>query len=324
MKTINKHVWLALAMLWLIGCQSHQDAKLMEVQVDTTLADNVPAPSGDEVSTQEAPATLVGAPADKAKLPPHQFIRTADVKFRVENVAQATHQIEAVITQQGGFVTYTKLDSQKDDTQTVAISADSLLETTRYTVSNTMTLRVPNASLDTTLRALTGLSDYLDFREIKSDDVALQRLTAAQTRQRNRAYDRRMHEAMNRREQKLGDTNDTEENRLTHQQQTDEAQVSDLALVDQLQFSTVTLTIYQRQSVQRTVLPNSNDVQAYQLGFLSRATDALATGASLLESFLLVLIEGWGIILFCLVAYMLCRYALGRFRRPLAGMKSTG
>ena len=156
MKILIPPILLALTLFWLAGCQSQQEAK---VALPEITLDNVPTPSGDEVSTQEAPATLMAAPADKAKLPPHQFIRTANVKFRVENVAKATHQIEAVITQQGGFVTYTKLNSQKDDTQAVAISADSLLETTRYTVSNTMTLRVPNASLDTTLRALTGLSD---------------------------------------------------------------------------------------------------------------------------------------------------------------------
>lgn len=323
MKILNQPILLTLIFCWLVGCQSQQAAQELELQVDTTLAGNVPAPSGDEAATQEAPAMLVGVPADKVTLPARQFIRTADVKFRVGNVAEATHQIEAITAQQGGFVTYTKLDSQKDDTQTVAISADSLLETTRYTVSNTITLRVPNTRLDTTLRALTNLSDYLDFREIKSDDVALQRLAAAQTRQRNLAYDQRLRNAVNRRGQKLGDTNATEENRLNHQQQTDESQVNDLALVDQLQFSTVTLTVYQRQSVQRTVLPNSNNVQVYEPGFLTRVTEALAAGGHVLANFILILLEGWGIILFCLVAYLLIRYVVGRFKRPLIGAKST-
>ncbi|RYF53859.1 MAG: DUF4349 domain-containing protein, partial [Cytophagaceae bacterium] len=276
-----------------------------------------PAQSENEAPTQEATATLLGAPSDQTKLPAHQFIRTADVKFRVDNVASATNRIEAITAQSGGFVIFTKLNSQKDDTETVSISADSLLETTRFTVSNTMTLRVPNARLDTTLRALVGLSDYLDFREIKSDDVALQRLAAARTQQRNAAYNKRLRAAINKRDQKLGDINDTEENRLNHQQQTDEAHINDLALVDQLQFSTITLNIYQRQSMLRTVLPNSNDVKTYEPGFLTKAADALVTGGHVLVSFILLLLEGWGIILFCLVAYILIRYVVRRFRQTL-------
>ncbi|MBO0952148.1 DUF4349 domain-containing protein [Fibrella forsythiae] len=320
MKTLNNPILLALTLLWLASCQSKQESpkQVYQPQSDARLLTDSTAPQPvPEATAQEAPATLPGASADQTKLPARQFIRTADIKFRVDNVVNATNRIEAITARYGGFVTFTRLDSQKDDTETVAISADSLLETTRFTVSNSMTLRVPNARLDTTLCALVGLSDYLDFREIKSDDVALQRLAAAQTQQRNTAYTQRLRAAIDKRGSTLGDVNDTEENRLTHQQQTDEARINDLLLVDQLQLSTITLTIYQRQSCQRTVLPNGNDVKAYEPAFLTKAADALATGGHVLANVILLLLEGWGIILFCLVAYVLIRYIIGRFRRTL-------
>lgn len=309
MKILHKPVLLML--FCLAGCQSRQEAGQayqaeMTLRADTTLE--------SDAHSMEAPAAT-GSPASETKLPARQFVRSADVKCRVDDVVEATHRIEAITAQHGGFVTYTKLDSQQDGTETVAISADSLLETTRYTVSNTITLRVPNARLDTTLRAITELANHLDFREIKADDVALQRLAAAQARQRNRAYDQRLRTAIDRQGRRLGDINDTEENRLNHQQQTDEARINDLTLADQLQFSSITLNVYQRQTIQRTVLPSLTNVQAYEPGFLTKAADALAAGAHVLENFVLLLLEGWGVILFCFGAYILFRYVSGRLKR---------
>ncbi|MEZ0541432.1 DUF4349 domain-containing protein [Fibrella arboris] len=315
MKPLIQPILLAMTLFWLAGCQSQQEAKM--TRPDAAL-NNVPAPAATDEPDQEAPAPLPGAPAGQINLPDHQFIRTAAVKFRVNNVVTATNQIETITARQGGFITLTRLDSQKDDTETVAISADSLLETTRFTVSNSLTLRVPNAHLDTTLRALVGLSEYLDFREIKSDDVALQRLAAAQTQQRTAAYTQRLRAAVNRGNQRLGDLNDTEENRLNHQQQTDEATINDLALVDQLQFSTITLNIYQRQSIQQRVLPNVDEVRLYEPGFLTKAAAALVAGGHILATFVLLLLEGWGIMLFCVAVYFSARYVTGRFKRPLA------
>lgn len=311
MKIPHKLLLLALTLLCLAGCQSRQEAG-QAYQAEVTLrADTV---LESDAQSLQAPASTA-SPDEETKLPARQFVRSADVKCRVDDVPKATHRIETIVAQHGGFVTYTKLNSQTDGTETVAISADSLLETTRYTVSNSMILRVPNARLDTTLRAITGLADHLDFREIKADDVALQRLAAAQTRQRNQSYDQRLRTAIDKRGRRLGDINDTEENRLNHQQQTDEAQINDLTLADQVQFSSVTLNVYQRQTVQRTVLPNITDVKRYEPSFLTKAADALATGGTVLASFVLLLLEGWGIILFCLVAYALFRYVTSRFKR---------
>ena len=38
-----------------------------------------------------------------------KFVRTADVKFKVKNVAKSTYAIEDATTKFGGFVTYTHL-----------------------------------------------------------------------------------------------------------------------------------------------------------------------------------------------------------------------
>ena len=112
------------------------------------------------------------AAIEKNNDPERKFIRTADVKFKVNNVANTTTYIEDICTAQGGFVIYTNLASNIDEHTETPIGSDSLLETTFYTVTNNMTLRVPNTKLDSTLKDIAKSVDYLDYRIIKADDEA--------------------------------------------------------------------------------------------------------------------------------------------------------
>jgi len=133
----------------------------------------------------------------------HKFIKTADLKFRVKSVIQSTYHIENSTVAQGGFVAYTNLSSNIDDISVVKISADSSLETTHYTVSNTITLRVPNTKLDTTLREISKDIDFLDYRIIKSDNVALQALSNHLTHKRAEENRTRLIDAIDQKGKKL-------------------------------------------------------------------------------------------------------------------------
>ena len=275
-------------------------------------------------SDAEAPKSLdapaPSASAEKEALLARQFIRPADVKCRVENVAKAVDRVERITAQQAGFVVLTKLDSQINDTEMVAVSADSLLETTHYTVNNTMTLRVPNARLDTTLRAIVALANFIDVREIKSDDVALQRLTADLTRRRNADHDVRLRRAIDGRGRKLGETTTAEDSRLNGQAESDEARINDLSLADQIQYSTVTLNLYQRPLTTRTLFPNFTNVRVYEPSFFTQAADALATGADVLVALVLFLLKSWGVILFVLAVYIGVKLGIRRWRLAKASV----
>jgi Domain of unknown function (DUF4349) len=124
------------------------------------------------------------AAIENYKDPERKFVRTADIKFKVKSVVNTTTDIENICTAQGGFVIYTNLASNIDDHTETPISADSILETTHYTVTNTMTLRVPNTKLDSTLKDIAKSIDYLDYRIIKADDVSLQILANDFTQKR--------------------------------------------------------------------------------------------------------------------------------------------
>ena len=76
-----------------------------------------------------------------------KFIRTADIKFKVKNVAKSTYAIEDATTKFGGFVTYTNLQSNASEKEETKVSQDSTLITTKYAVTNDITIRVPNTNM---------------------------------------------------------------------------------------------------------------------------------------------------------------------------------
>ena len=234
-----------------------------------------------------------------------KFIRTAELKFKVKNVLASTYSIENITNRQEGFVTYTNLISNINNVTTTAISVDSSLETTYFTVKNDIILRVPNTKLDTTLKEISKNIDFLDYRIIKAEDVALQILSNSLTQQRSEKNENRLINAIDNRGKKLGETTIAEEVLLSKQEQADRAKISNLSLADQINFSTINLSIYQRQSIKRELISNSKNIEAFEPSFGSKVVESSKLGWKVLEALILFLIKIWGLFLFAIIVFFI-------------------
>ena len=125
-----------------------------------------------------------------------KFVRTADIKFKVKNVANSTYAIENTTNKFGGFVTYTNLQSTISDKSETKINQDSTLEITKYRVENNITIRVPNIRLDTVIKTIAKQIDFLEYRIIKADDVSLQMLSNQLTQNRTENQKKRSKKAI--------------------------------------------------------------------------------------------------------------------------------
>ena len=248
------------------------------------------------------------AAVEKNKDTTRKFIRTADLKFKVRSVIKSTYNIEDITAKQGGFVIFTKLASNLDYTNTVPVSADSSLETTYYTVNNTITLRVPNTKLDSTLKLISMNIEYLDYRVIKAEDVALQILSNNLTQRRAAKNEERLTNAIDSKGKKLKETTSAEEMVVSKQEQADNAKIANLSLTDQIKFSTINLTIYQRQTVKRELIPNNKNIDAYEPGFGSKIVESIKFGWTILETIFIFLTRLWGVFLIGIVAYLVYRF----------------
>jgi hypothetical protein len=244
------------------------------------------------------------AAVEKNNDPERKFIRTADVKFKVKSVVKSTTDIENICTAQGGFVIYTNLASNIDEHTETPISADSILETTHYTVINTITLRVPNTKLDSTLKDIAQSIDYLDYRIIKADDVSLQILANNFTQKRATINYNRITNDIESNHKKLNETTDAEEIVLSKQEQADIAKIANLSLNDQIKFSTVNLSIYQRQGIKRVVIFNENNIEKYEIGFGYKLLEGFIYGWNLLKILFVFLSKLWGLALLGILLYL--------------------
>lgn len=231
----------------------------------------------------------------------HKFIRTADLKFKVKNVIKSTYDIENITARQSGFVTYTNLTSNIENVNTIAVSADSSLETTYYSVTNNIVLRVPNFKLDTTLKEIAKHIDFLNYRIIKAEDVALSILSNKLTQRRTKKNEDRLINAIDKRGKKLRETTDAEELLLSQQERSDNSLISNLSLQDQIDFSTINLTIYQRQTIRRELISNDKNIDEYEPNLGQKLKESVKTGWEIVTTFFVFITKFWGLILIAIV-----------------------
>lgn len=226
-----------------------------------------------------------------------KFVRTADIKFKVKNVAKSTYAIENIVAKNGGFVTFTDLKSNINEKSETKISQDSTLETTKYTVDNTITMRVPNTQLDTVLKSMAKEVAFLDSRLIKADDVALQLLSNKMSQKRLASHQKRLEKGIDTKGKKLNDISNAEDNVLNKETQSDESVLQNLSLEDQVNFSTVTLYLYQRESIQQEIIANEKSINAYRPHIGMQIWDSLKTGWFMFEAIIAFVTQLWALIL---------------------------
>lgn len=254
-----------------------------------------------------APTTMSSSAARATDDTNRRFIRTADLRFRVKDVVKTTYAIEDLIAGFGGHVEHTELSSRVDQRSTTPVSEDSLLETTRFTVINRATLRVPAVKLDTALKSLARFVDFLDSRTVKAEDVRLMLLSNRMTQQRIARHQQRMETAIDEQGRRLRETAGAEDRLLDRKEQADQARLSNMGLEDRIAYSTIIIDIYQRQSTRHDMLANEQSIDRYEPGFFSQLADALAFGWRMLVRIVLFMARSWSVLMIMAAVFMLLR-----------------
>lgn len=257
------------------------------------------AEAPEELSTNDVTpeAAISSSAAVEKKDSTRKFVRTADLKFKVKNVPQTTYEIENITNKFDGFVTYTNLQSNIIDEFETKISQDSTLETTRYNVENNITIRVPNKRLDTVIKCIAKQIDFLDYRIIKADDVSLKMLSNQLAQQRSTAKEKRVEKAIDSKGKKINDVMEAENNLANQKEQKDVAKLENLSIQDQINFSTLSIQIYQRESVKQEMVANTKDYNYYKPNIGIRLLDSLKTGWNVLLDIIVFLFQIWWLLL---------------------------
>ncbi|TDO94983.1 DUF4349 domain-containing protein [Flavobacterium sp. 245] len=234
-----------------------------------------------------------------------KFIRTADIKFKVKNVVKSTYAIENAVAKFGGFVTYTNLQSNIHDQIKTKISQDSTLETTKYSVENNITIRVPNTQLDTVIKSIAKQIDFLDFRVIKADDVSLKLLANQLSQKRSTVSEKRVEKAIDTKGKKINDIMEAENTLANQKEANDNRTIDNLSMQDQINFSTVTLQLYQNETIKQEITAGEKDSAFYKPNLGIQIIDALKSGWYILQAILVFFLNLWPFILIGLGGFFL-------------------
>jgi len=278
-------------------------------QAETSLED---APATEEaVSASESGESKIVENVSKNKVPDRKLVRTADIKFKVKNVAQSTYAIENAVNRYGGLITNNNLQSRISETNRTKVSRDSILETSKYVVENNLTLRIPNRSLDTVVKAIAKEIQYLDYRVIKADDVALQMLSNQLAQQRNNNHNARLEHGVERVGKKLNQVTDAEENLLGKNENSDQAAIQNLSLQDQVNYSTITLAMYQNETLRTEMVAIAKTGGDYG-NFGLEVWDGIKNGWFILERLIAFVVQLWSVVLIGGILVLLYRKFLGK------------
>lgn len=291
MKTIPK---VGLAILILGIAYSCKQAEESENATSTA----------DYATATDSASVISSSAAVQPKNSNRKFVRTADIKFKVKNVAKSTYAIENVTNKFGGFVTYTNLESHINQKEETRVSQDSILETTKFTVDNNITIRVPNTKLDTVIKSIAKEIDFLDSRLIKADDVTLQMLSNKLAQKRSESTEKRIANSIDTKGKKLNQVMAAEETLDTKKEANDNKTIENLSLNDQVNFSTLTINLYQRESIKHELYPSEKSINNYRPNLGLQIWDSLKTGWFMLESIIAFIIQLWAIFLILFLGWI--------------------
>jgi len=208
----------------------------------------------------------------------HLFIRTADVRCRVDEVANSTYRVERVVNGLGGYVSNTQLASNQTWQQQTQVTDDSIKQVTRYVVSNTVTIRVPARNLDTLLSALVPLVEYMDYRNVTVNDITLEQLAKQLEQVRLAKYNAMLQDKVVDETNKPDKIMNAADAMLAKQEQMDYAYIESLRLKDQVAYATLSLQLYQPETSSTVMIFHEKPTPPYEIGIGERIGDSLYAG----------------------------------------------
>ncbi len=274
------------AMLMFTGCSEQKAETTDLIEMSDSLAING--------------ATTSLEPFEKRK-----FIKTADLRFKVKNVQDATNKIEDIAEKYEGFITEAELLTNVIKTNEVEISEDSVLHNKAYEITNQITMRIPNQYFDKVLREIQPVMTFVERKRIAADDVSFSLIASDLRKKRFSKFENRFEKEIEQKSKKLVETTASEEKLLDYQTQADNNKVQTMSLNDQVNYSTLTVELYQPVTNTVEMLPNMENPFAYQPNLFLRIWQSVRTGWFLFEEVLIFVTKLWMFMLLALCGYWL-------------------
>lgn len=234
-----------------------------------------------------------------------KLVKTADIRFKVKNVQQASDSILALTTRFSGMVTHHQIMSSANDTHDIRLSNDSVMRVSAFNTTADMTVKIPSEKIESFLNTVSKLSLYVNVRRMDIEDKSLDYLSSQlKLNSRNQLVN----------QQKQGKIIIKDPGAVLNlKDDLVDEQINNRKINDEVKYSIISLSFYQSNTISREVMAN-DDPSTYDLPFFSRFGMAFANGWYLFKELIILLADMWIFIIIGAGIWVFVRYYKKRVR----------
>jgi hypothetical protein len=258
----------------------------------------------EDVASLSDTTSVNGLSGDGVKL-----VKTAGLHFKVHDVEESTRAVSSLAQQFGGMVFNQSMEYEETGRNELQLSADSLMIVTVATPQANMTIRIPSQNLEAFMYGVADIGYFTRSSTLNIDDRSLQYLENSLKQQSRKAViaGASVH----------SDKSFTHTRAIHVSDDVIDKELANKSIDEQVNYSTITLTLYQNQIIRKEVVANYA-VADYQLPFSQRLGNAIANGWQMFQSFLLVLAHLWMFVFIAAGAYFYYRFL--QHKRKMGGL----
>jgi hypothetical protein len=228
------------------------------------------------------------ATTDSVSMDSVKLVKTADMRIKVKDVQTVGEKISKLTTECGGMVMHHSTQANIVNKQDLQLSHDSIKQLTVYNNTAELVIKLPTEFLEPFMDSLNHLGTYVDARKMDIEDHTIDYL-ATELKAENR------HESVKLRS-KIKLTQGGADSILALKDEAVNQKVDNLRTNDAVVYSTLTLNLYQSNTVHAEVVAN-DDLGAYKTPLTTRMGLALSNGWFYFSDLMVGVINLWVFIL---------------------------
>ena len=228
-----------------------------------------------------------------------KVVKTADMRFQVKSVQQATDQITALTESFNGTVVHHWMKSTPGDSTDIRKSADSILRVTVINSTAEMTVKIPPANVENLLNQVAALGVYIKNRRMDASDKTLDYLsTRLKLKNQRELVKRQSDVAVNKK---------TPEDLLAFKNNMVDQQINNRKIDDSVKNSVIILSFYEDNTISKKIIAN-NDLSAYNLPASKRMEMSFENGWNVFVDILAGIANFWVLLPIGLGIWFVVRY----------------
>ena len=254
--------------------------------------------SADTVGIATDSSKVVTVKSDTAQTG-QKLVKNANIRFKVKNVLQTSDQINSLATNLNGMVVHHTINSTAAETADIKKSNDSVLRVTVINTTAEMTVKVPSSNMESFMLQVSKMGLYINNSHMDVTDKTLEyQSTNLKLKNQAEYVNQQKHAAENKK---------TPDEMLIFKNSMVDQQIRNHIIDDSVRFSTVTLSFYDSNVINRETIAN-DDLSDYNPPFFSRAGASIEYGWNVVETIFVYLLNVWFLIPIGAATWVLIKY----------------